>query len=222
MQPYFFPYIGYFRLINSVDKFIFLDDVNFINKGWINRNRIILNGDESFITIPLQYASQNKKILEILINKDKKFFDKNRKSIVQSYKKSKYFNIVFPLIEDVLFGNFNGIGEMAKSSVIKICNYLSIKREIVKSTSYFKNDYLKGQDRIIDICSREGALEYWNLPGGKDLYDEKMFNKNNIKLKFINNKFMGYENFSKFSNYNLSIIDMLMHVSREDIIKNYL
>ena len=68
MQPYFFPYIGYFQLINAVDKFIIYDDVNYINRGWINRNQVLINGKESYITVPLKDASQNKLIKDITIS----------------------------------------------------------------------------------------------------------------------------------------------------------
>ena len=64
MQPYFMPYIGYFQLMNSVDKFIFLDNVNFIKRGWINRNQILVNGQAHLFTIPLQKASQNILIID--------------------------------------------------------------------------------------------------------------------------------------------------------------
>ena len=72
MQPYFFPYIGYFQLINAVDKFIILDDVNYIKKGWINRNRILLNGKDYLFTIPCEKISQNKLINEVEVIKDEK------------------------------------------------------------------------------------------------------------------------------------------------------
>ncbi|KXK47281.1 MAG: WbqC-like family protein [Bacteroidetes bacterium OLB10] len=90
MQPYYMPYIGYFQMINAVDSFVFYDDVNFINRGWVNRNRILVNNEPSYITIPLLKASQNKLINEIEINYDKNF-DKITKTIQLNYKKSPFF-----------------------------------------------------------------------------------------------------------------------------------
>ncbi len=76
MQPYIFPYIGYFQLIHAADVFVFYDDVNYINRGWINRNRILLNGKDQLFTIPCKEASQNKLIKDIEVLADKKAFQK--------------------------------------------------------------------------------------------------------------------------------------------------
>ncbi len=57
MQPYFFPYIGYFQLINTVDEFVVYDNIEFTKKGWINRNRILVNGKDEYITLPIKKDS---------------------------------------------------------------------------------------------------------------------------------------------------------------------
>ena len=67
MQPYLFPYLGYFQLIAAVDKFVFYDDVNFIKNGWINRNRLLISGKVNYITIPLSGASSFLKINQVLV-----------------------------------------------------------------------------------------------------------------------------------------------------------
>jgi hypothetical protein len=96
MQPYIFPYIGYFQLIKAVDKFVIYDDVNFINRGWINRNRILVNGKDSLFTIPLKEASQNKLINDIDVNWDDAWKSKWLKTLEQSYKKAPIFNKCCP------------------------------------------------------------------------------------------------------------------------------
>ncbi|MDR6194877.1 WbqC family protein [Siphonobacter sp. SORGH_AS_0500] len=96
MQPYLFPYIGYFQLLNAVDKFVIYDDVAFINRGWINRNSILNNGKAQLFTVPLKEASQNKLIHEISIDTDQKWRDKLLKTIQQNYKKAPHFAAVFP------------------------------------------------------------------------------------------------------------------------------
>ena len=57
MQPYFFPYIGYFQLIKSVDEFVIYDNIQYTKKGWINRNRILVNGTDYLISLPLKKDS---------------------------------------------------------------------------------------------------------------------------------------------------------------------
>ena len=218
MQPYLFPYIGYFQLINSVDKFIFLDDVNFLNKGWVNRNRLIFSGGVSYFSLALKKASQNKKIKDIDISEDSKLLLKLERSINGSYKKAPFFAEVYPILESRLFlSGLHKISEIAKLSVLDVMKFLDIKTTVVKSSGLYENQHLTGQDRILDICLKEGATEYINLPGGKGLYDENIFRNQGIALGFIKPNLAEYKNFSVAFEPALSIIDLMMHVSRKNI-----
>jgi hypothetical protein len=211
MQPYLFPYLGYFKLISSVDTFVFYDDVGFINKGWINRNRIISSGVVKYFTVSLEGASQNKRICDIKIASDSDWQIKLRKNIEQSYSKAENFSKTYELIEPILFGNELKISEMSKLSVEVLSNYLEIDVTFVKSSTKYNNETMKGQERIVDICKQENAKEYINLPGGKELYDDELFCKNNIKLSFVNpNLPIYHQNINGFVP-GLSIIDVLMH-----------
>ncbi|MFT5214586.1 MAG: hypothetical protein ACI9WV_002317, partial [Patiriisocius sp.] len=127
MQPYLFPYIGYFQMINAVDHFVFYDDVNFINRGWINRNRILVNGKDTFITVPLIKASQNKKINEINLFFDEKMKKKMILTIELAYKKAPYYNQVIEIIKKIVNADISNIGEYAANSIITLCNYLKIE-----------------------------------------------------------------------------------------------
>lgn len=218
MQPYLFPYIGYFQLINSVDKFIFLDDVNFINKGWINRNRLIFSGSVSYFSLALKQASQNKKIEEIDISEDSKLLLKLERSIKESYKKAPFFSEAYPILESRLFlSDLHKISEIAKLSVLDVMKFLDIKTTVVQSSSLYENQNLTGQDRILDICLKEGAAEYINLPGGNNLYDRNFFKNQGIELSFIKPNIAEYKNFSVAFEPALSIIDLMMHVPCENI-----
>src|ERR1700685_1012716 len=95
MQPYTFPYIGYYQLIKAVDKFVIYDDVNYINKGWINRNKVLVNGKPFLFTFPLKEASQNKVINNIEIQENDSWKKKFLKTIEQAYKKAPHFEKVF-------------------------------------------------------------------------------------------------------------------------------
>src|SRR5215211_7424377 len=117
MQPYIFPYVGYFQLIDAVEKFIFYDDVNFIKKGWINRNRILLHGKDYVITIPLKEVSQNKLICEVEVDWANKELQKVKQSIEHAYKKAPFFKEVMPLINMVLLSEKKTISELAAYSV---------------------------------------------------------------------------------------------------------
>jgi hypothetical protein len=219
MQPYIFPYLGYFKLVNSVDKFVFFDDVHYKKKGWINRNNLIFSGRVAQFTIPLKDASQNRLINEIFISLDDAWKKKLKASLRQSYSKAPYFHDVFEMIREVVFGEELLISEMAKKSIIEVSKYLQLEANFVNSSCGYNNEAIKGEERILDICQKECATEYINLPGGQDLYDETSFAKYGIQLSFINANFPVYSQFSKSFQPGLSIIDILMHNKPEDIRK---
>jgi hypothetical protein len=221
MQPYFFPYIGYFQLIHAADKFIILDDVNYINRGWINRNRMLMNGKDFLFTVPLNAASQNRLINEIEILSGNEFKSKTIKSFESSYKKAPFFNDVFPLLIEVFSSEEKLISKLALSSILSVCSYLNIKTMLIETSTVYLNHHLKGQERIIDICIRNRASVYLNPQGGTELYDKKNFSKNNIELKFLTPGKIQYHQFKNDFIPWLSIIDVLMFNSKDEV-KNML
>jgi len=221
MQPYFFPYLGYFQLVNHVDKFVFYDDVNFIKKGWINRNKILINNDQCFFTIPLKGLSQNKKINEIKIDFNCKDRLKFMKSIEFSYKRAPYFKEVFELIKIcVLSFDEDYISNLAINSIALVSDYLNINTKfIVSSKVHSKSVNLKGANRLVDICKKEKSRDYINPIGGQALYSKDEFNSQDINLKFLKSRMDCYKQFKSRSFVNnLSIIDVLMFNSKEDVL----
>lgn len=222
MQPYIFPYIGYFQLINAVDKFVFYDDVNYIKGGWINRNQILLNGNKNLFTVPLKNASSFQTINETLIHTELylKWKKKFLKSLEQSYKKAPFFDFVYPLIHQVLETNHTTIADLCIDSIKQVYNYLAL--EVVFETSSEKYPETKGMEkaeRLIKICRTNQANTYINPIGGKELYQKETFKENGIDLFFIENQLMPYPQFNNDFVPGLSIIDVLMFNSKEDIKK---
>jgi hypothetical protein len=217
MQPYFCPYIGYFQLIKLVDKFVIYDDVNYINKGWINRNNILVNSNKFLFQIPLVEASQNKKINTIEIFIDDIWKNKFLKTLIHSYKNAPHFDNVMNLIEGILNTNVKLISELNYYSILKICEYLDIKTEIVSTSSIFDNHNLKGQNRILSICKKLKSNHYINPIGGVDIYDPVLFLDNGIKINFITHKDIVYKQFKNLFVPNLSIIDVMMFNKKEEI-----
>lgn len=220
MQPYLFPYIGYFQLIAAVDKFVIYDDVNFIKGGWINRNNVLINKKSTLFTVPLDKASPFLLINETRINL--KFYDnwkiKFLRSIEQSYKKSEFFSDVYPLVEKILDNQESDlICKLALRSIKIICSYLQIQTEIVDTSEIYINKKLSGQVRVLDICKVEKATHYINPIGGIQLYSKNIFNNNNVVLNFIKAKPICYKQFENEFQSWLSIIDILMFNSVEDI-----
>ena len=217
MQPYIFPYIGYFQLINAVDKFVIYDDVNFINKGWINRNRILNNGKDSLFTIPLKEASQNKLINEIEINWDIAWKSKFLKTLEQCYKKAPFYSEILPIIEQTLSIDNEPVSKVIEHNLRLICNYLDIKTEIISSSALYQNTHLKAQERILDICLQEKVSQYINPIGGLELYDKDFFETKNLQLNFIKSNSIEYPQFKNEFVPWLSMIDVLMFNSKDKI-----
>lgn len=210
MQPYFFPYIGYYQLVAAVDKFIFYDDVNFIKNGWINRNRLILAGATRYITVPLAGASPFKKINQVNVQSDAGWQRKLAESLRHSYSKAPHFAEVSALFHDVIFSREEKIGGIAKASITAVSRYLGLETDFVSSSVVYGNESLGGPERVIDICAKECATEYYNLPGGRELYNEFEFSRRNIELHFIQPGLESYPQFTEQFQPGLSIIDVLM------------
>jgi len=221
MQPYLFPYIGYFQLINAVDKFVFYDDVNYIKQGWINRNYILANNQKYLFSIPIEKISSYKKINEVKINSF--IFEKTKKKLLktieQSYKKAPFFKQTYNIFVTILNSNDKFISNYARNSVIKISEYLKINTEIINTSKIYNNDYLKSSERIFDICKQENANWYINPIGGKELYSIKEFNKRKIYLNFLETSNIKYNQVSNQFIPFLSIIDVMMFNSPEEIKK---
>lgn len=219
MQPYLFPYIGYFQMIKAVDKFVFYDDVNFIKQGWINRNRILLNAKDFMFTVPLQKANSFTLIKDSLIN-DKLYNGwkvKFQQTLNQNYKKAPFFDNVISLIHAILEKEHKSISDLAMDSVREISNYLHLKTEFIISSETYNNQGLDRLERLISICKTEHATEYINAVGGQELYSKEDFKNHGIELHFIKSQPIEYTQFKNEFVPWLSIIDVLMFNSIEEI-----
>lgn len=215
MQPYFFPYIGYFQLIAAVDKFVFYDDVNFIKNGWINRNRLFLAGEVRYITVPLAGASPFLKINQVGIQAGDGWRRKLVESLRHSYAKAPHFDAVNELFQRVVFSSEQDIGTMAKTSIMTVCDYLGIATKFVQSSTIYDNASLSSTDRVLDICVKEHASDYYNLPGGRALYGDDEFAQRQVALHFIQPHLIPYPQFAAQFQPGLSIVDILMFNDRE-------
>jgi hypothetical protein len=217
MQPYFIPYIGYWQLMNAVDKYVIYDDVNFIKGGWINRNRILVNGEPKYFNVPMLGASPYKLINEVGVNNDRKLTDKNLRALEGAYRKAPYYGDVFPLMERVLESGKDDIASYIAESFRIIGEYLDIKTEFIISSDLEKDCEQKGQDKVLSICKLLGATEYYNAIGGQELYSFEDFKAQDITLKFLKTSDIVYEQFGNEFQPNLSIVDVMMFNSREQV-----
>jgi hypothetical protein len=218
MQPYVFPYLGYFKLINAVDRFIVLDDVNYIKRGWINRNRILVNGREYLFTIPITAVSQNKKINEVFISEKYPVWkEKFLRTMKRAYCKAPYFSTVMDLLHEILIFPEKKLSFFLSNSLKEICGYLHINTQLIKTSAIYEKRDFKGEERIIDICKQNQAKEYLNLPGGNGLYSKSRFQRENILLRFIDSSIPPYKQGKNEFIPNLSILDVMMFNDKEKI-----
>lgn len=221
MQPYFFPYIGYFQLIKHVDRMIFYDDVTYIKNGWIDRNRILINGSPHYFKVPLDAASSYRRICDIGLNS--KCFEMWRSKFLRqlqsTYGSAPFYSIGMDLVEDVLFTECNSIGELAMLSVKKVTNYLKIQTIFLQSSVDYDNSELNRSERIIDFCKIEGCNTYVNNYSGFDLYNVEYFSSEDVSLNFLKPFIKEYSqrNRNVFVG-GLSILDLIMNIDSDDII----
>lgn len=215
MQPYFFPYIGYYQLVYEVKKFIFLDNVNYIKKGYINRNSILLNGVRHDFVIPVRNISQNRTIDQHEYVGD---FNDFLSSVKQGYKKAPNFEAAISLIERVVSDHDNNVARKNARTVTEVFDYLGILRSFSFSSMEDVDGALKGSDRILAISNKNGIDQYRNSIGGKNLYNHEEFAAAGIELKFIQSKILPYPQGVHEFTPGLSMIDLLMHCDKEHIV----
>lgn len=248
MQPYFFPYIGYFQLIHAVDKYILYENVDYIKKGWVHRNRILVKyGGPIYILVNIEARSSNAKISDTKLCNDAKWKNKILNLIKYNYSRSAHFQEIFPLVENIVCENSDNIHMYNSNCIIKICDYLDISTKIQYSNQHYlemekllDDEYCqkntaseemppqmhldKKTARVLKMCKQEGADVFINAIGGKTLYRKEVFKNCGIHLYFIEIEEIKYPQFSHSFVPNLSIIDVLMHCGKEktkDLLTKY-
>ncbi len=222
MQPYFFPYIGYFSLIKHVDHFILLDDVQFIRHGWIERNRILKpSGGWQYISVPLIKHSQKTLIKDIRINNSSSW---KKKLIAQfgHYRKAPYYYKVMSLLEKILKQSFYDITSLDRVCLKNICEYLHIYTsiELFSEMGLSIPQAEEANDWALNICRAMGGItEYRNPPGGKAFFCEEKYLKAGIKLYFQEAVISEYSQLGNAFEPGLSILDVMMFNSVEQINK---
>ena len=221
MQPYFFPYLGYWQLMKAVDKYVVYDDVNYIKSGWINRNAVLVKGKRHNINVILIAASPNKLINQICVNTDERVQKKLFKTISEYYSKAPFYAQVKPILEKIIFSQEPNLAKYLFESIKAVATYLQIHTELMLSSQIAKDNSLKGYKKVIEISKALGGTEYLNSFGGFDLYEPHRaeFLANGIVLRYLKMKEIVYPQFNNEFVPNLSIIDVMMFNSPEEIKK---
>jgi hypothetical protein len=214
MQPYFMPYIGYWQLLGAVDAFVLYDNIQYTKKGWINRNRFLLNGQDSLFTIPVKKDSEYRDVVQRAVADD---FNgvKLLNQFEASYRKAPFFKTVFPLVSSIIKSEHRNLFEYIHHSIRLTADFLGIATPLVISSSIAIDHSLRGEDRVIAFCKAMGASTYVNAIGGQELYSKSTFDAQGITLKFIKTRAISYPQYGNSFVPNLSIIDVMMFNSAE-------
>jgi hypothetical protein len=209
MQPYFLPYIGYFQLIASVDKFVIYDNIKYTKKGWINRNRMLLNGTDVMFSLPLKKGKDSLDVVDRELASD---FDRNTliNQFRGAYSRAPYSKTTLPLLENIVGCGETNLFRYIYHSIVCVCHYLGITTEIRISSNIAIDHSLRGQDKVIALCLACRADTYINTIGGVQLYNKEDFGLHGIDLKFIKSNQFEYPQFNSNFIPLLSIIDVLM------------
>lgn len=218
MQPYLFPYIGYFQLINAVDYFVIYDDVQFIKGGWINRNRVLLNNKAHLFSFSVKQDSLQACINDrVYSHKVSTEINKFFKTLQAGYKKAPYYNETIELVTKI-FGSTNlNVAAFNAQQLKIIANHLGIGTKFLFSSEIENVNGLKGKERVIEICKNLGSKYYVNAIGGQELYNTTDFEQEGITLSFLKTGHISYDQFDDRFVSNLSILDVLMFNSNEQM-----
>ena len=219
MQPYLFPYIGYFSLIKNSEHFTFFDTPQYIRKGWINRNRLLsFGGKDVFFTVPIEKCPQNTPIKDVRISYAVDWVNSWKGQMSFYKKRAPYYEDVLKLVEKVIAMDNGYISNLAINSIVETCKYLNIPIEYdIFSEEEIVKEVQAPDEWALYIAKKKGYDEYVNPPGGKTFFDKKKYDNENIKLFFLNQELIDYNQRSSVFVPGLSIVDVMMFCSPEQI-----
>jgi len=209
MQPYFLPYIGYYQLMAAVDLFVVYDNIKYTKKGWINRNRMLLNGADAVFSLPLKKASDSLCVIDRELAGD---FDRVKllNQFMGAYARAPQFAATQAMIEQIVRHEEANLFHYIRHGLTRACAHLGIASEIRASSTIAIDHELTNQDKVLAICRAVGADTYVNAIGGKNLYSAQDFDAHGIELKFIASKPLSYPQYGGEFVPWLSIVDVLM------------
>lgn len=219
MQPYVFPYLGYFSLLQACDRFVFYDDVQHMPRGWIHRNRILIQGAAHTFTVPLAQAHQSDRIDALRTHDLAAFRSHFLKQLTAAYRRAPQFEPTYAWVQEVLDLGSDSMAELAMRSVRLAAERLGIERPFVRSSQAFGATHgLPRAERLAAITRALGGRRYVNSPGGRALYRAADFAPFGVALRFVQPALTPYAQTGSTGFVpGLSIIDALMHLPLREV-----
>ena len=213
MQPYFFPYLGYFSLIKHTDRFILLDAVQYIRHGWINRNRVLKPGAGwQYVVVPLEKHRRETAIRDIRVKQDTPWQDRILRQLEHYKKRAPHYGSVMELLGECLRLQETSIARLNAQLLAKTCAYLDIpcKAAIYSEMELGIDEVTDAGEWALHISRALGARQYINPPGGAELFDAARFAAAGIGLSFLVPDLGEYDQRRPGFEPGLSIIDVMM------------
>lgn len=215
MQPYFFPYIGYFSLIENVDHFMIFDDTQYVKKSWMSRNRLLntSNGCPFYVHAEIQKPVYKARLNEVLLAGGDQWKLKILEQLKNYKRIAPFYDEVKEMITDLLLSNQSkGLSEFCISSIRYLVSYLSIETEITIYSE--ENPQLENEPEAstwgLETAKAMKASKYVNSPGGVEFILPEPFSEAGIKLGFIEPKLEAYKQGGGGFIPYLSILDVLL------------
>jgi hypothetical protein len=214
MQPYFFPYLGYFALIAATDEWVVFDTAQYIRRGWVNRNRVLSSGKDGwkYIRIPVEKSSQLTRICEMKTASSSVLFT-NVVNSLDDYRcwETPFYDETRQLLEACLTASSDDLTDCLVRCLTQTCEHLQIPfaPRLYSTLDITQPADPQPGDWALQTALQLGATEYLNPPGGRDLFDPTAFHNAGIHLTFLEHKLPRYQQRAEFI-AGLSIIDVLM------------
>jgi hypothetical protein len=210
MQPYFFPYLGYFQLMHAVDCFVFYDDAQFMKGGWVNRNRLLVAGRPGWWTFPVVHASHRLPISRRAYCNSPTQVSRLAAQVEHAYRLAPQFGSMFPRIAGYLESPRSNVATFNQSHLELLARDMGLQCRFLAASELVPGTTLDGQAKVIEICRALGASHYVNSPGGQALYDATAFADAGVQLGFLHPRPAAYPQFGEAHVPALSIVDALM------------
>lgn len=220
MQPYFFPYLGYFSLVKHTDRFILFDNVQYIRHGWIERNRVLkpMEGWQ-YLAVPLDKKSLTTAINQTKIRTSEDWRERMYRQLEHYKKRSPFFAETMQVMERALDCQTDSITILNANVLKEICSYLGIplKLDIFSEMALPIEVVTNPGDWALNISKALNANEYWNPYGGIEIFNRQDFEKAGITLQFLKHRLPPYDQKRPIFEPGLSILDVMMFNSKEVI-----
>lgn len=222
MQPYFLPYLGYYRLIRQVDRYIFFDTAQYMYHGWVNRNRILKPGgaDWQYIRVPVKKHAQTDAIRDVQIDDAQPWRERILGQITHYKKRAPHYRVVAAWLKEVLAQDFTSIADLDVTMDVAVCAYLGIETPMERfSDMHLGIEPPQAPDEwALNICRAMGGVEeYWNAPGGASFFHPEKYEQAGIRLRFVDATLPPYRQMGQPFVPGLSVLDAMMFCTPQEI-----